>query len=248
MSAHAVWFAIAATLTTPLTWNGITLGEPVSSLRPALGDPLRIVASPDGSLHAARYWIAGSNATFVIVLEKRGVVEAFHAFVTEMEPEFANVPPDPSGVRLGDTLQSVKTVHPGFRMETTDDGATQLVGRVGDTGVDATYEFKDGRVRSFQWTQPVADEAPAHPSLTMPAGDSPGTAILDMQKDERSGVEWEYMYLAFTPCDGDARWKTQQQSLVNSGGHAFDRLHVICPATKAERDFYFNIDAYFGKL
>lgn len=249
MFPHPVWFAIVAALTTPVTWNGVTLGEPVSALRPILGDPLRVVPSSDGTMRAGRYWIAGSDATFVIVLESRGVVEAFHAFVTEMTPGgFSNVPADPSGVRLGDTLESVKTVHPGFHSETTDDGAPQLDGRIGEFGPAVTYGFKDGSVRSFQWTLPVAGGTPAQPLLTVPAGDSPATAILDMQKNERSGVDWEYMYLAFTSCDGKTHWKTQQQSLINSGGHAYDRLHVICPTTKAERDFYFNIDAYFGKL
>ena len=240
--------AIAAALTTSVVWNGVTLGAPVSTLRPALGDPLRIVASPDGSLHAARYWIAGSNATFFIVLDKRGTIEAVHAFTTTMEPNaFANVPADPSGVRLGDTLESVKAAHPKFRPETTDDGAPQLVGLVGDS-TEVTYEFNDRRVRSFQWTLPVADGAPAQPPLAMPHGDSIATAILDTQKDESNGVRWEYMYLAFTPCDGETSWRSKGQALINSGGRAYDRLHAACPTTKAERDFFFDISAYFGKM
>jgi hypothetical protein len=240
--------AIAAALTTSVMWNGVTLGAPVSTLRPILGDPLRIVTSSDGSLHAARYWIAGSNATFFIVLEKRGAIQAVHAFATAMEPGgFANVPADPSGVRLGDTLESVKAVHSKFRSETTDDGAQLLVGPVGDS-TEATYEFKDGRVRSFQWTLPVADDAPAQPQLAMPPGDSIATAILDAQKDESNGVRWEYMYLAFTTCDGETSWKSKGQALITSGGRAYDRLHAVCPTTKAERDFFFDINAYFGKM
>jgi hypothetical protein len=44
------------------------------------------------------------------------------------------------------------------------------------------------------------------------------------------------------------RWKLQSQSLLSQNGRAFDKLHAVCPPTKAERDFYFDITNYFGKL
>ncbi len=233
----------------PITWNNVTLGTPVSTLRPLLGDPLRVLTSDNGATRIGRYWIAGSDSTFFLVLEKRGYVEAFHAFATQAAAGgFRDVPPDPSGVHLGDTLDSVKAAHPDFHPETADDGAQQLVGRVANPQAGVVYEFQDGHLRSFHWGVHVADALPALPALAGPAGDAPASAILDVQKSETEGVRWEYLYLAFHPCDGGASWKLAQQAMSREDGHVYDRLHVVCPSTKAERDFYFDIGSFFGKI
>ena len=240
---------VAASPESAATWNGVTLGTPASQLRATLGDPLRILESKDGSSHVARYWLAGSDSTFFLIVERRGYVEAFHAF-TQATPDapIAAVPPDPSGVRLGDTLESVKAKHPGFRSDTGDDGAPRLVGRGPGTSTAIMYEFAGGRVRVFEWSSPVPDSAPVLPGLTEPAGDSLPTALLDAQKDETSGVHFEYMYVGYHPCDDKTPWHFEHQALLNENGRAYDRLHVLCPTTKAERDFYFDITPYFGKM
>jgi hypothetical protein len=54
--------------------------------------------------------------------------------------------------------------------------------------------------------------------------------------------------LGYHPCDGDARWKLEKQALMHDNGHVYDELRVVCPSTKAERRFYFDIGSYFGKL
>ena len=79
-------------------------------------------------------------------------------------------------------------------------------------------------------------------------GDSFATAILDMQENEDAGVAWEYRFLAFHPCAENTRWQLKNQALTKNGGRAYDLLHVVCPATKAERDFYFDITSFYGKL
>jgi hypothetical protein len=232
-----------------ITWNKVALGAPVSTLRPLAGDPLRVLTSNDGSTHIGRYWVAGSDSTFFLVLEKRGYVEGFDVFTTETAAKgFENVPPDPSGAHLGDTFESVKALHPDFHLETADDGAQQLVGRVANPVAGVVYEFQDGHLRSFQWGVHIDDALLAVPVLGSPAGDAPASAILDVQKSEAEGVRWEYLYLSFHPCDGDTRWRLQQQVLSRENGHVYDRLHVICPSTKTERNFYFDIGSYFGKI
>jgi hypothetical protein len=73
---------------------------------------------------------------------------------------------------------------------------------------------------------------------------------VDLQQNESDGVAWEYRFLAFHPCaDADhGRWQLKNQALLHANGRAYDRLHVVCPPTKAERDFYFDISSYFGKM
>ncbi|HEY1976980.1 MAG TPA: hypothetical protein VGG89_10565 [Candidatus Baltobacteraceae bacterium] len=233
----------------PIAWQGIELGAPVAALRERLGDPSRVLTADDHpEFQVRRYWIAGADSTFVLVISRRGYIEAVHVFTTAPPVQaLAGAAPDPSGVRLGDTLDDVKTKHSDFTSDTADDGAVRLSGRASQApGVVVTYEFAGGKVRSFQWTIPVtATGAAAVPAE--PSGDSATTAILDVQGNEFTGVRWEYMYVAFHPCDEHTSWKPQQQALLHANGRSYDRLHVVCPTTKAERDFYFDITSYFGK-
>jgi hypothetical protein len=230
-----------------LTWHNITLGEPASNLRAALGDPLRVVVFSDGTRHVARYWLPGSDSTYVLVVEERGYVVSFDAF-TDAVPTgvIESVPPDPFGVRLGETLESVRAKHPGFHGELDESGNPFFVARISSSaGVE--YSFEDNRVRRFQWVMQVPTEASALAPLTAATGDALSSAILDVQPNETDGVAWEYRYLAFHPCTETARWQLQSQSLLHDGGRAYDRLHVVCAATKTERDFYFDVTSYYGK-
>ena len=231
-----------------VTWHGITLGEPAANLRASLGDPLRVLAFDNGTRHVARYWLAGLNTTYVIVVEERGYVVSFDAF-TDAPPStvIESVPADPLGVRLGATLQQVRTEHPKLRGDTDEGGNPFLVAAVSSTTA-AEYSFEDNRVRRFQWTTPVPTDRPALAPLIAPSGDGIASAILDVQQNESDGVAWEYRYLAFHPCTQTARWQLQRQSLLRDGDRAYDDLHVICPPTKSERDFYFDVTSFYGKL
>jgi|HubBroStandDraft_4_1064222.scaffolds.fasta_scaffold00020_4 hypothetical protein len=248
MSFAPSWFFAAVILLAaePQTsWHDVTLGAPASTLRASLGDPLRIVSISDRRV--ARYWLVGSNSTYLLVVEQNGYVADFEAF-TDAAPSgiLDNVAPDPSGVRLGDTMGSVKSKHLGFHQDVDEDGRTFIVGRISST-VGASYTFQNGRLRSFFWRATPSDSNPALARLTAPAGDSVSSAILDVQRNDSDGVAWEYRYLTFHPCADNSRWQLKNQSLLHDGAHAYDRLHVVCPATNAERDFYFDISSYFGK-
>jgi hypothetical protein len=233
-----------------VTWFGIQLGAPAESLRTSLGDPLRVVqvTGDNGPENIARYWVPGSKSTFALVIEARGYVVGFEGF-TQIAPAaiVPNVPPDPKGVRLGDTLDSVKANQPALMSKTDTDGSPLLVGRTGPT-TGAAYSFENGRVLSFEWIGEVPKDLPALASPQPPSGDGMKTAILDLQQNDADGVAWEYLYLSYQPCANDTSWQLRKQSLLREGSRAYDRLHVFCPPTKAERDFYFDITSYFGKL
>jgi len=212
-----------------------------------LGDPLRIVNFPN-QRDVARYWIAKSDA-LIFVIEQSGYVIGFRAsFETAPQAPQTNVPADPSGVRLGDTLDSIKVSHPGLHASTDSDGTQMLVGRTDQPNVGAAYEFDNGRARSFQWSIRLPPDLPAIQQAVQPSGASTSDAILDAQSSEDTGVDWEYAYLAYHPCDGRTRWSIQNQSVSSTGGRDYDRLHVVCSTTKTERDFYFDITPYYGKI
>jgi hypothetical protein len=227
-----------------ITWNGITIGEPSAALRATLGDPLRKISGK--SIDVARYWMPGSKSSYFLAIEESGRVVGFSAF-SEPDGTVENVPPDPSGVRIGDSRESVQAKHPDFASGHDDDNDPTLEGRVGDFYV--FYRLAGDRVANFHWGRPF--NPVATPPLTEnpePTGDSFDDAVLDVQANEMDGTAWEYRYLAFHPCADGVEWKPATQSLVHNAGRAYDILHVVCPATNAERDFYFDITPYFGKL
>lgn len=230
----------------PVTWGHVSLGSPAAALRERLGDPLRILSFDDSARNVARYWIPGADSTFLLVIDERGYIVGFQIFSADAPASVVTtVPPDPSGVRLGDTLETVKAKHPDFT-QTTSDGQPVLTGKT-SPAVAAVYSFTANRVESIQWGIRLNPELPDLPRITLPSGDSPANAIADVQQNETDGVAWEYRYLFFHPCSGEARWKLKAQALLHENGRSYDRLTVVCPANNAQRDYYFDITSYFGK-
>ena len=267
----------------PMTWLGVTLGAPVSSLREIKGDPMVVTGSPDvlvasgatppgmAPQRKARYWLGASMS--LIVTERRGRVVGLDAYAPEVpDSPVTSVAPDPLGARLGQKLEEITTQIMLFRRKLRDAhvevgrGVDVVVERVpelaftlGDHNLEfaglpevtVRYEFEAGRVNSIQWNlTPSAIDALAGedlPPISEASGEGFATAILDAQPDETTGVRWEYIYLAFHTCDKDTSWKPKGQALASNGGRRYDILHVVCPTTKAERDFFFDITPYFGK-
>lgn len=248
LTAFVLALATVAAAASPPEWNGIALGAPVAPLRATLGDPLRIVSAPDGSERVGRYWLGGTKALYLIG-EQQGYVTMFSAF-TGKAPDavLQDVPADPSGARLGDTIGDVEKLHPGFAARTNEDGVPELAGRTDDGRCGVVYSFANGRLRQFLWTTKLPDGTAPLPALSLPDGTSPATAILDAQKTETTGVRWEYVFISYHPCDGQTEWKLKQQGVRRHEAHVYDVLHVVCPATNAKRDFFFDITPYFGKI
>jgi hypothetical protein len=232
--------------TNDVTWHDITLGMPTADLRSRLGDPLRTVAFENGR-SVSRYWVPRTDA-LIFVLRERGYVTGFRAAVEQAPAEpLTSVPPDPSGIRLGDSLDRVKTVHPDFHAGTDADGMPTLSGRA-SANAGVVYDFDQNRVNGFQWGTQLAANQPSLPDGVQPSGASEADAILDAQNNETDGVRWEYVYLSYHPCDGKTQWVLANQALAHDNRRAYDRLHVVCPTTKVQRDFFFDISSYFGKL
>ncbi len=62
------------------------------------------------------------------------------------------------------------------------------------------------------------------------------------------GVRAEYTYLAAHPCASGGRWQLKEQTLVTHAGTPYDVIDAICSSGGAERKFYFDIHAYYGKI
>jgi hypothetical protein len=238
----------------PFTWLGVTIGQPAAQLRPALGDPLLVTGFTDSgpAYREARYAIEGTHA-FLVVTEQFGRVRSFRAVLFETPDAPVAMTPDPSGITLGLTTDQVAAKHPNANRRVDGDWVWLYEPVAGQRNLAVLYKFfLTGRLQSIDYFLAPNDKATpppgAFPALTEPAGNSYDSAILDGAKDEISGVTWETLYLALHPCAPNQRWKMQKQSLQNHANREYDILHVACPSTNVERDYFFDITGYYGKL
>jgi hypothetical protein len=76
----------------------------------------------------------------------------------------------------------------------------------------------------------------------------PSLGIYEVIADsEGNGVKSEYEYLATLRCNGDGRWESNEQSLIEKDGRPLDVLHCVCTRGGEQRDFTFDITQFFGK-
>ena len=242
----------------PPTWLGITFEAPAAQLRATLGDPVRLTvlpqamgaSAPAGGIpeRKARYVLSLTGLLFLIVSERQGAVVGLEVFSAQpLTSEVASVAPDPSGVSLGATEAAVLKAHPDARRTQTADGMTLVA--PWSRRYLAAYSFEGGRVTAIDWfARASTDSSRDGPALSEPAGDSPETAILDVQKTEGEGVDWERLWQRFHPCDGTTQWLKSSVATSLQNGRRYDAVTLKCPTTGATRIVYFDITAFFGKL
>jgi len=244
---------------------GATLGQPAKELRTTLGDPLLVTLFPDALVKAgvpvtpgmpsqrtARFWIAPSTQTFALIAERDGVVTSIELYIdgTLAGPP-DGLPTSPSGISIGMTGEDVVRIHGAPQMQSA--GAITYIFK---GGIIERYDLANGLVHAitFFLAPNVAastinsDAGPSLAQFSLPDGLTPDTAILDMMPSEKPGVRWEYLWLAFHPCDGRTPWKRGMQGVSRQGSRSFDRFHLICEPTHVERDLFFDITNYLGKL
>jgi len=213
----------------------------MAEVRSRLGDPLTTADLGNGTEFWAYTTDANSRAASMTIASGRMMSLRLHALG-------AYTLTDPSGVSIGDDESAVirKRGQPQSRTTLQDHAA--LVYSV-DGHTTNAYIFVDGKVESFAaWTTPeFLKSLPAVDLPNIPDGRSMESAIVDGQTTDKSAVDWEYLYLAVHPCNADAHWKMQKQSLLHNGPQMFDRLDAVCQPTGATRTFFFDITAGYGK-
>ena len=222
-------------------WLGVSLGEPVAAVRTSLGDPVDEEDLGDG-LTKSRYLVA-DNTAFLGVDWKNGVVVMLSL---EPLPGESVAQADPSGAKIGDTEARIQTLR--GKPDSTDngDGADRW-----NYGSDPTwrYIFRNGTlgmiINSSLSAMPDAQHAPPVPPLHN--GTSIANAIVIKGENAMTGVHWEYVYLAFHPCPGNAKRKMLMQALLVNGKRSFDALTTQCPNGNPQM-FYFDITDFIGKL
>jgi hypothetical protein len=71
--------------------------------------------------------VPGTKASYFLVIEQDGRIVGFSAF-TYPDGAVEAVPPDPSNVSIGESLESAETKHPDFKVAEDSTGASVLAG------------------------------------------------------------------------------------------------------------------------
>jgi hypothetical protein len=228
------------------SWVDVRLGDPIRAVQDRLGDPLRETQMRDGEI-ALRYLVHDMNA-LALVYERANRVIAIRLRSNDAAKP-ASAVTDPAGVSLADSLGTLEQKR-GTRSRTiTAEGADIAVYYSAD-GIESDYELHDGAISAITVSASAGDvrrfvKEPGA-ALVDHDGNSQDRAIVVRQPSEMTGIHWEYVYIAYHPCDGSTRWKVNGQSLIQ-GATVYDRIDVTCPSTGAKRSFFFDITAYFGK-
>jgi hypothetical protein len=233
-------------------WMGLAFGTPVVTYRQQLGDPLLVTLGASVPERKARFWLAAAPSAILLVTERHGAVVGIEVSASApLTGPLAGIEADPSGVRIGSTLDEVAAKHPAATHTAERDGTVRFADTAEAGRMNVSYEFRGGRLVADRWLTAPSVEVPQLPgaiSYAEPAGDSEHSAILDAQSNERDGIAWEYIYLAVHRCGGAAEWRKTSQSTRRIGDRVFDVVSVSCPSSGATRDFYFDVTPFSGKM
>lgn len=219
---------------TPNAWIDVRLGDAAAVVQQRLGDPLRVTQESAG-VTALRYLVNGMN-DFALIFERANRVIAIRLRHTESSKVSPVVVTDAAGVSLGDSLELLQRKRGTPSKTNTVDGNEVAIYHSVE-GVETDYELHDGVVSSIAAVASPGDIGRFTKEPGAAVIDHDGTsqdhAIVDRQPSERTGVDWEYVYVAYHPCDGSTRWKSAGRA--SSGGRSSTISSTSCVPPRARR-------------
>jgi hypothetical protein len=150
---------------------------------------------------------------------------------------------DPFGVKLGTPETTLQQLRGKADATDNSDGVDRFLF---GTSPMWHYIFRDGALGMIILTAHSSNATPAAPDPPLHAGTSFADAIVIKNETETTGVDWEYAYLAYHPCNAWVRRKMVKQSLVTQQKREYDVLETECPG-EAPQTLYFDITDSFGK-
>jgi hypothetical protein len=257
-AAASVGAASAATASPPVvTWQGITLGEPISAVLARLGTPdTRRRAVMGSTLYEFRA-LEGDGT--LSLTENAGIVIAVR--VTVANPADLHSPViDPFGVALGDTADRLTELR-GVPQRYDDEGGGEFTSYYGmPSDARWAYGLHDDVVRSIAVIQPyrivratgVAVAVPTPRPSGAPTPPPPDASSLDRAikvtpDDLDADMQFEYTYVRAVPCGTGDSFSPTGETLINAKRRNYSRIDATCRSTGEQRSFYFDITAVFGR-
>jgi hypothetical protein len=240
-----------------VTWQGVMLGEPISTALALLGRPdTRQKAVMGSTLYEFR---ALDGDGTLSLTESGGIVTAVR--ITVDDPAALRAPvADPFGVALGDTADRLTELR-GVPQRYDDDGDGEFTSYYGAPS-DArwAYGLRDDVVRSIAVVQPyrivratgVAVSVPTPRPSNAPTPPPPDASSLDRAikvtpDDLAADSQFEYTYVRAVKCGSGDAFSPTAETIINAKHRNFSRIDAVCSSTGELRSFYFDITAVFGR-
>jgi hypothetical protein len=231
--------APAASAAARMQFEGITLGAPLASLTPQLGDPVQVAAA--GASVIWRY-LEGGGDYYLDVLVKNNNATS----VTVVQRMNAARYTDPRGISFGMTSKQVRAaIGAPWRTNTnSDDGSVDLWYRAGDYAW--IYEFYSDKLGFIQLVAApsVQQSFAAGPSVTPNDGVGPAGAIRIRPSSSAFNSIWIDAYLAMNRCGNGGHWKETSRELTAGDATkdplAYTVVHARCTDGGADRAMYFD--------
>ncbi len=222
-----------------ISFEGITLGEPMAGLKPRIGDPVRVVQA--GHSVIWRY-LQGNGGIYLDVLVRNDA-----AYSVTVVQRFQGVAyTDPNGISFGMSADQVRArLGPPTRTSTNaDDGSVDLWYRVGEYAW--IYELYSDRLGFIQLvaSRSVQQGFVPGPPTVPSAGTSLDSAIWIRPSSPLANATWIDTYLAMNSCGNNGHWTQTSSNLkpdtAKNDPVTYMVVRARCTDGGAERDFYFD--------
>ena len=230
--------APAASSAGSVQFEGITLGQPLASLTPQLGDPIQVAGAGGSTIW--RY-LEGDGGYYLDVLVKNGTATS----VTVVQRTKAAPYTDARGISFGMTSSQVRsTLGAPLRTNTnSDDGSVDLWYRAGDYAW--IYEFYSDKLGFIQLVaaQAVQQSFIAAPRRSRRRRDGRAAIRIHPSSFIFNSI-WIDGYLAMNRCGNSGHWKETSLDLkandATKDPMAYTVIHARCTDGGAERVIYFD--------
>lgn len=228
----------------PLTWMGVTLGQPESEVLTTTGETGFMYPEPA---------IAPMTSIAYNIDRATGLLDvSFHAgrvssigirrsVMNDSAPSSA----DPHGITLA--MSETDVTSKLGKAEITSPNGTELLTYKTKDGLSWRYSFRDNVMQWLDVTMPdAALDAMPKMTATVHTGSSFEDAMINGAADESSGAANERSYLLEQHCPS-GHWWERQQALVIKDNHDYDVLTLWC-ANGDTKKLYIDVTSFYGKL
>lgn len=217
-----------------VTLDNVSLGQPVSTIRDRVGDPVAIQEIPN---QAQRIWRFLENGNrFLDVLEHDGVAISITVAKYADAATFTDQRGIPFGAASDDVAKALGT--PQRVSRNTDDGSVDFWYRSPDAVL--IYEFLGDRL-VFEQVLAPRDKQSAYPGAAS-VEPREGTSTSDAIAVSAPADAWIHAYFALNACGAQGRWQTVSTRQLEKGP-TYEVVHASCSGANITRDFYFLLPA-----
>ena len=259
LAATAAAFVLSPTPSpaASISWQGVTLGEPVSAVVSRLGAPVTRRKAIMGT-YLLEYKALDGEGTLSLT-DGAGLVTGIRLIAADPSALRAPVT-DPFGVALGDSADRLTELR-GQPQRYDDEGDGDFTSYYGkQSEVRWAYGLRDGIVysigvitayrvvRASGAAVSVPTPRPAGaPTPAPPDASAIDRAVKVTADDLAADPQFEFTFVRRSACGAHDRWTPLGETILNAHRKNISRIDAVCESTGEKRSFYFDITDVFGR-